>query len=185
MFLALLALSGPSMAAEPDKRTDAERSELEQKMCAETKCQKNIHIVLKQKDGTVFDKTFEVFQPIVQDFGIAVVPGQTIYVEADIVNGRLSNINAVDAVRDPSKTITAKFEQTTDGGMMLHITSPFPQTLKFDMGIMPLDADNLFKTSSCPITKGSFELWSDPIFMVVLGNGRVIDTSDGKAMVCH
>ena len=166
----------------------AEKSEQEQlieRMCREVGCQKNVHIVLKRKDGPKYDQTFPVFQPTVQSLGIAVFPGQTVNVEADIVDGRLANLRAVEVVADPSKTITASFKQTDSGSMMLHIQSPFEQILKFDMGIMPLDKDDLYKTSSCPVMKGATEIWPYPIFQVVLGNGRVIDAADPAAMVCQ
>jgi hypothetical protein len=159
----LLAICSAQPALGQSKPADDEAERLGQKMCAETKCQRDVHIVLKQKDGSIYDKTFPFFQPIVQELGIAVVPGQTVNIEADILGGRLANLHAVDAVVQPNKTITATLEQMDDGGMMLHVTSPFAQTLKFDMGIMPLDKDELFKTSSCPVIKGSFEMWPYPL----------------------
>ena len=177
--LLVICLARPALGQ--SKHADNDAESIGQKMCAETKCQRDVHIVLKRKDGSTYDRTFPVFQPIVQELGIAVVPGQTVNIEADILNGRLVNLRAVDTVVQPGKTITAKLEQMDDGGMMLHVTSPFAQTLKFDMRIMPLEKDELFKTSSCPVIKGSFEMWPYPLFQVVLGNGRVVGA---EQMLC-
>ena len=164
------------------QESDPAYKSVQEQMCAETACQRNLRVTLKQKDGTLFDRTFEVFSPVVQELGITVVAGQTVYVEADIEKGRLVNLKAVDKIVAPEKTLTARFEQSPDGGMMLRVTSPFEETIKFDMGIMPLDKDDLYKTSSCPINKGIYEMWPEPIFLVMLGNGRVIDPKD---MVCR
>ena len=45
------------------------------------------------------------------------------------------------------------------------------------MGMMPLDTDGLYKTSSCPVIAGggAFEMWPYPIFQLVLGNARLLD----------
>src|SRR5262245_57529655 len=93
----------------------------EAKMCPDPQrpCQKNVHIVLKQQDGATFDRVFPIFQSIVQDGFFTVVPGQTVNVEADIVQGKLVPRRAVDVVTDPARTITAKFEQKDDGSMWL------------------------------------------------------------------
>lgn len=40
--------------------------------------------------------------------------------------------------------------------------------LKFDMGIMPLDGNDLRRTSSCPVAKTSLGSRPHPIFRVVL-----------------
>jgi hypothetical protein len=66
--------------------------------------------------------------------------------------------------------------------MLLKVTNPFSQSLKFNMGMMPLDSDKLLKTSSCPVMAGgsSFESWPEPVFQVVLGNARFIDADKGQ-----
>ncbi len=182
--LSLLVASSLSHAQE-HPATQQEQAALEQNMCAETKCQRNLRVVLKQKDGATYDKTFAVFPATVQGFGVAVVAGQTLYIEADIVGDKLTNYRSVDAVTDPNITITAKLEQMKDGGMMLSLHNPFNKAIKFNMGIMPLDSDGLYKTSSCPVIAGggSYETWPYPIFQLVLGNGRLMEPSDTMACV--
>jgi hypothetical protein len=184
LFLALFAISTVARADEPPV-TKLNQAELEEKMCAETKCQHNLRVVLKQKDGTTYDRTFAVFPSTVQGFGITVVAGQTIYVEADIDGNDLVKYRAVDQIANPKITITAKFEQMKDGGMMLSLHNPFNRPLKFNMGIMPMGSDDLYKTSSCPIIAGggSYEMWPYPIFQVVLGDGRLMNPDDSTACV--
>ncbi len=178
----MAAASAPLFADQLVSESDPAYKSVQERMCAETACQRNLRVTLRKKDGELFDKTFDVFSPIVQDIGITVVAGQTVYVEADIEKHRLVNLKAVDKIVAPEKTLTARFQQSDGGGMMLRVASPFDETIKFDMGIMPLDKDDLYKTSSCPINQGIYEMWPEPVFLVVLGNGRVIDS---KEVVCQ
>jgi hypothetical protein len=178
LIASLIALVPVHLLAQEPPADEQQR--LARKMCAETKCQRNLRITMKGKDGQVFDQTFEAFPAVVQPFGFMVVSGQTVHIEADIVGGRLTNLVAVEAVVNPDKTITAKLEQVDGKGMVLTVNNPFDKALKFNMGIMPLDGEKLYKTSSCPVVAGgaAFEMWPYPIFQVALGNGRLLEKSD-------
>lgn len=153
-------------------------------MCARTKCQINVHVVMRDKNGAVFDRTYAAFPPVVQPIGITVVAGQTVYIEADVVDGKLANLVAVDKVSNPGKTITATLEQIDGKGMILTTSNPFQQSLKWDMAVMPLDRENVFKTSSCPIWPGTktLESWPSPIFLILLTRGRLLEKSD--SLIC-
>ena len=154
-------------------------------MCANTRCQRNVRVTLTDKSGATFDRTFETFPAVVQPLGIVVLAGQTVYIEADVVDGKLTNLVAVGRVRDPGKTITATFEQADGKDMLLTVMNPFPKNLKFNMGLMLLDQERLVKTSSCPIGPGlkSFEHWPYPIFQVVLARGHLLAEDSKLACV--
>lgn len=175
-----VAASAPAVTVVSDKPGEAPAD-----MCAQGTCQRDLKIVLRREDGSVYERQFEVMPPIVQPAFVVVLAGQTVYLEADIVDGRLANIVAIDKVRDPARTITASLRQEAGGaGMMLEVRNPFGQALKFDMGIMPLGRGKLLKTSSCPIGAGlvSYEMWPEPLLQVVLAKGRVVPV--GANMVC-
>jgi hypothetical protein len=152
--------------------------------CATGKCQHNVRITLKEKNGATFDRVFENVPPVVQPFGFGVIAGQTVYIEADVVDGKLVNLVSVDKISDPEKTITATFEQVDGKDMMLTITNPYQKMLKFSMGIVPLGQKRLIKTTSCPVGAGirSVELWSDPISQVMLIGGHLLP--DGSPTAC-
>ena len=154
-----------------------------EQMCKVTACQRNLHVTLKQKDGVIFDRSYDVFPAIVQDTGILVVAGQTVYVEAEVDGDKLVNLHAVETMTHPERTITAHLEQSADGGMMLSLKNPFKAALKFRMGMMPLASDDLYSTSSCPVVAegGSFEMWPFPIFQVLLGEGHLLSKSDNMS----
>lgn len=159
-LIILGALFAPSLSPAQEAQGDASESNMAD-VCANAACQQHVRVTLKDKDGATFDRTFDWLPPVVQPFGVLVAAGQTVYVEADVVDGKLVNLKAVDKVTRPAKTITATLEQVDGRGMMLSVKNPFDRPIKFSMGIMPLDKDTLFKTSSCPVIAGgnSFEMW--------------------------
>ncbi len=158
----------------------------EAEMCKHTLCQRNLRVTLRQRDGSTFDRTYEVFPGTVQPFGLAIVAGQTLLIEADVAGDKLTHFRVVAAMAHPDRTLRISLEQSGDGGMLLKLDNPFSRTLKFDMGMMPLEQPRLLKTSSCPILPGttSFESWPRPLFQVVLANARLIDVKDGHS-VCE
>ena len=64
---------------------------------------------------------------IVQGSRFAVMAGQMVFIETDLVDGRLTNLRSVDRVVAAAKTLTARFEQTTDGGMLLELHNRFDE----------------------------------------------------------
>ena len=184
LFALSLLQALPALAGEPDQ-TAAQRTAMEERMCAETKCQRNVRVELLLEDGTRYDKTFNAVQAVVNDGRFYVFAGQTIHIEADVVGDQLANLVAVDVVKSPEKTITAKLEQEADGGMMLILSNPFPRTLKFNMGLMRLKSDGLKKTSSCPVVPGGriYESWPFPILQLAIQGGRFLAPSDTAACV--
>lgn len=176
-----MALSS-AIAGEQSPSAQANSQKTMEDMCRETVCQHNVHVLLKQKDGAMFDRTFDVMPGAVQPHWLAILAGQTLYIEADKANGRLTDFRVVEAVTHPEKTLIVTLHQSDDGSMLLKVTNPFSQSLKFNMGMMPLDSDKLLKTSSCPVMAGgsSFESWPEPVFQVVLGNARFIDADKGQ-----
>ncbi|MCW8880298.1 MAG: hypothetical protein OQK04_15820 [Kangiellaceae bacterium] len=180
VFSGCVSKSGVTPASES---SDDEYSRVQREMCEKVMCQYNVRVKLKTKDGTTFEQTFDMM-PVVQEEGVMVVAGQTVYFEADVENSYLINLKLVSAVTNPDKTVTAKFEQMDDGGMMLSLRNPFDKHLRIKMGIMPLDKEELYATSSCPVIAkgGSFEMWPYPIFQVWLGAPRLL--SEGENMGC-
>lgn len=175
VFGCLLAVQVAAAGQVPEDAAAVEAAKKE--MCEKTICQHNLHVVLKQKDGSTYDHTFDIYPGIVQPFGLAVVAGQTIYVEADEAGDGLANLRTVPSVSHPEKTLTIKLEQTPGGGMILTTSNPFKRALKFKMGMMPLEKPELYNTSSCPVRGGmqTFEQWPYPLFQVVLGQPKFIE----------
>jgi hypothetical protein len=148
-----------------------------EKECLKMACRRDVQVEIRRDDGSVFKKTFALLPPAVQPFGVSVLAGQTIHIEAEVDGNRLTQLTAVDKVTAPAKTMTASLEQVDGKGMMLVVTNPFAKTLKFNMGMMGLGSDRLLKTSSCPIVPGGkiYEMWPYPLFQIVLSNARLLE----------
>lgn len=180
-FMAGLVCGAPALAQDTQAGANTGAAELTQ-ACALTKCQRDVHVVLRQRDGKPFDKTFPLLPAAVQEMGIVIVAGQTLYIEAEVLGNRLVKMLAVDQIRTPERTITAKLEQEKgkDGLMILTLTNPFGRALKFNMDMMRLDAEGLVRTSSCPVAAGKvlYESWLEPIFQLRLSNPRLLDADN-------
>ncbi len=152
--------------------------------CNEAPCRRNVIIHLMQKDGTIFEYESKLDPPVIQPSFISIYAGETIFIEAD--EGEHSPINLIHVSENtkPEKTIVYKFEQRADMGngydMVLTVHNPFSKPLRYNMGIMPLESDRLYKTSSCPVmAKGDcFEHWPFPIFQIAVANMRFLEKGD-------
>lgn len=71
--------------------------------------------------------------------------------------------------------------------MVLKVASGFPGVLTYRLGLMRLDSDRLFATSSCPLKEGKpvFEQWPEPIFQIVASSFRLVDPTSQEARTCE
>jgi len=178
-WIMLIGCASTPKIIEETINSDAEYQKVQKEMCKRFMCQYNVRVTLKKKDGSLYDKTFDTM-PVVQDEGVIVLAGHSVFFEADIKDNQLINLKLVDTIVHPEKTVTAKFQQMDNGGMMLSLHNPFNKLLKVKMGIMPLNSEKLYYTSSCPViaSGGSYEMWPYPIFQVWLGNLRLLDEQE-------
>ena len=162
---------------------DVSPGEAAHDMCKKVGCAFDVHVILKRKDGSTYDKILPVV-PVVQPSGVSVYAGQSVLFEADIQGDQLVNLKLVKTIEHPEKTLSASLQQKPDNSMMLTVHNPFKKNLKIAMGMMPLDHPSLLKTTSCPVLAGKFgiELWPYPIFQVWLGNMRLLN--DSAEMAC-
>ena len=156
-------------------------------ICQRELCRPPLTIRLRDKNGRMFESSFDVENPIVRKGWISIFPGETVFVEAERKGMRLVNLRAVKAVRDPSKTLEFKFWQDKGkADMFLKINNPFSKTVKYHAVMMLLDSDKLYKTSSCPVVAGKtvFERWPHAIFELLLFDFQLLETDAGR-LVCE
>jgi len=183
VLLLLQASAGAAQDARVAKEIEA--------VCKQVLCRPPRPIRLKQKDGKLFEMTPSGPTPIVTGALVTVQAGETVRVEARLEGGRLVDLRAVEQVAHPERTLTFQLHQEPslgDGaGMILKVESPFPGVLKYRLGIMPLDAEQLFKTSTCPVKQGSasFEHWPYPLFQAAAADFRFVEPSSEAAGKCE
>lgn len=160
------------------------RSQAPERVCEHTLCRPPKTIRLLKDDGSVFESSFDVENPIVHKGWVSIFPGETLFVEADRDENRLVNLRAVKRVRDPDRTLELKFWQ--DKGkpdMFLKVNNPFPKTMKYHAVMMLLDSDKLYKTSSCPVLAGkiAIESWPHAVFELLLFDFRLVKDDTRKS----
>ncbi len=166
--------SAPETGQYREQATDANFIEY----CKTHECRKDLKIHLKKPDGSYFDYQMELAQPIVQDKTVSIFPGETIYIAFDPGEKGPENLRSVKSADGSTNTLTFKFTQEPelfDGvGMMLFINNPTKYSIEYDFGMMLIDSEDLFETSSVPLMPGlsNFESWPHPIFQLIMTNFR-------------
>ena len=181
LILILCFLSACNSAT---KKVDAqttqgsEASSLEN-FCAENHCRKNRRVTF-MTDGEPVDELLELYWPIVQGDKISLLPGDKIYVEAEIVDGMFSNFKQVEEIVNDEKTIVFDFQQMEGKvDMMLNVKNPFQKAVKFHVDMIDFKG-NAHQTSSCPVMSGGgvYEHWPHAIPEIILSNIRAVELTD-------
>lgn len=180
----------PIFAGEETKTVVPETKEAQEiaALCQKTYCRPPLIIKLHKEDGSMFESSTVTPLPVVQGGSlVSIFPGEVIYLEAEEWDTGLKNIRVVEKIADPKRTMTLKFEQTGPDRsgkylMLLKINNPFSKSIKYHAGLMHIDNDNIFKTSSCPIMPGqtSYESWPYPVFQLVLNDFKWTEEKNNR-----
>lgn len=111
---------------------------------------------------------------IINDSIIQIFAGEKLFIEADVVNDKLSNFKVVKEIRDKSKTLVIDFQQSANGKvheqMMLTIDNPFENQLNYKAAMNLLKNKRWVDTSVYPVMAHlkSIEMWPDLITSLAL-----------------
>ncbi len=111
---------------------------------------------------------------ITNDSIIQIFPGEKLYVEADLINNRLTNFQIVKEIKDKNKTLVIDFQQTTKGKiheqMILTIDNPFDKQLHYKAMMNLMKNKKWVNTSVYPVMAKlkSIEMWPDLITSLAL-----------------
>ena len=104
-------------------------------------------------------------------------PGETLFIEADIVNNEIIKLTVVKEIINKSKTIIINFNQVVNEDnskihklMLLTVTNPFNRNLEYQADIYLILYDRWVNTSTIPVRAilTSYESWPDIIGTIVL-----------------
>jgi len=160
-------------------------------VCSTVLCRVPTTIRLKLEGGKQFEMTPPDPTPIVTGSLVTVYPGETVFVEASLEDGVLTQLTAVPEVTHPDRTLVFELRQDPSLGdgthMILRASSPFPGVLKYRLGMMLPSTATLYKTSSCPLRQGLpiYEHWPHPIFQLVATGFTSVDPSSEEARTCE
>ncbi len=153
--------------------------------CAEVTCRPATKVRLTLQDGQISEVVVNS-KPYVIDGVVSILAGETIYVEAVPHGSTLAGLRFVLAIANPERTLTFQFEQSLGIGMVLTVTNPFSEPLKYSAGLHRPGYDEFHRTSICPVMPGTktWEHWQEPLVQLVLFDFRFVDANDQEAMVC-
>lgn len=191
-LLALLVVGSLVLARVSAEEIPAEvRAEIA-KVCETVLCRTPVPIKLRLSDGKTFEMTLPIAAPIISGRLVTLFPNETIFVEAQVSGDELIDLTAVAENKNPEKTLTFEFAQVPDSengtGMRLFITSPFKGVLKYRLGMMLPEGEEILATSSCPLRgemHGSYEMWPHPIFQLVATDFRFVSPESAQANTCE
>ena len=140
-----------------------------EKLCPKNDCRGPTTIRLIKKDGSVFEQKHEYLYPIVQFFGITILPDEHIMITGKFTDGVLTDIKALSNSNDDIPLITFDFKQDGEQ-MLLTVENHSKFDIKYNLAMMPLKEGRMLKTSSCPVSAGNmaFESWPFPIYQLLI-----------------
>lgn len=155
-------------------------------LCRSVPCRPAKKIKLRVEEGQVL-KTKAPRTPYVHEGAVQIIPGETLYIEAEIDGDRLINLRRVKRPQRPKVTLELRLQQPgkarADLGMMLTIGNPFKRALRYKASFLPAGADDPASatpkpTSTCPIAPRmkSHESWPHPILRLYLSDFILVDT---------
>lgn len=173
----VLILSACQSPPHPPDNTNPERSNLEQ-FCETHDCRRDVTLRLNTDEGRI-EEVLPLFWPAVMDDHISLLPGDALFVEAELAGATVVGFKAVDTIRHPENTLTIRFGQMEDGmNMVLNVHNPFRQRLKYRIDLVDF-AGEAHPTSSCPVMAGgdAFEMWPHPIPEMILTDFHLLAAS--------
>jgi hypothetical protein len=111
---------------------------------------------------------------IINDSIIQIFPGEKLFIEAAVVNDKLTNFRVVNEIKDKNKTIVLDFQQRTKGKvheqMILTIENPFDKEIYYKAKMNLMKTNRWLDTSVYPVRARlkSIEMWPDLLTSLTL-----------------
>lgn len=184
LFYIVTAISlGTHALAGEDVNGETFQYDVESYCQSSPNCRKDVHVVLAT-DGGRIDTVLKVYWPAVGEQGISLLPGEELFVEAEIQGDSIGSFKQVSTIVNPGRTFIFQFEQQKNSDMILSVKNPFGVTVKYNIDLIDFQG-NLHETSSCPVRPNGrmFEHWPYPIPEIQVTNFRVIEAGDSVGCV--
>lgn len=196
LFLAGCATGTVDSSSSTDERSAASNDmtsmESELKVFCEREhhppCRRDLEFSLVvDEQGNTRDWSFDVMPPPLQGRNLLLLPGESLYLYGEFVDGLLEQPTAAYDEPTDQPYIRFSFSQMSqdEPGMMLSVTSTFPERIKYRAVIMPTDEDRFFKTSTCPVRAegAAFEHWPYAIFQLMVVEVQTLKPDDASGCV--
>jgi hypothetical protein len=148
--------------------------------CDRGHCYQPGSIPLTLDDGSEVAFELEVAVPIISDDVVSVLPGTTIFVSGDVVEGKLINLSVVEEPKELREVLQVRMWQ--EPGMpdtFLVVTNHFHEIIKYRAAMLVPQADDFSGTSSCAVLgdgRVGYEHWPHAILQIALLDFAFIGT---------
>jgi hypothetical protein len=183
ILITLFLAPATATPAPPAAAPDIER------ICAQVTCRPATTVQIRLDGDRILELTFPK-APYYYKGILGILPGETLYLEADSVGGQVKNLHPVTSVKNKANTIIVKLEQLhdpkLDRHMLLTVTNPFSKTLRYQAAILGAQQDHPEATSACPVGPGqqNFEHWPEPLVRVLIKDLRLVEPGSSEAKGC-
>ena len=149
-----------------------EPHDLELVPCEQMRCYPAGAVPLTLDDGSEATFELESAVSVVVDDVVSMLPGFTVFVAGDVVDGKLANLRAVDAPAELEDVLQIRmWQEPGKPDTFLLVTNHFHDFVKYDAAMLLPQADNFRRTSSCAVLgdgRGGYEHWPHTILQLVL-----------------
>jgi hypothetical protein len=152
-------------------------------ICKIAECRENKYVKIRIPGG-FFEKTIELYWPIVYKNRISLIPGDNLLIEAEATGNSLGNFKLVEEVVNPEKTIEFSTRQIDNKiNTILVVHNPFPKPIKYHLKTMDFNG-NIGKVSSCPVKANSTvsQQWDYVVLDLILTDMHFLEPND--SMLC-
>lgn len=178
-FLPIILAAFVSASTIAESSQNAVTSSLED-FCSANPCRKDLTIRLRTESKNL-NIPVPLYWPAVQEEQLSILPGEKLYIEAQVDGRSLTNLNQVDSITNPENTLVFEFTQMDkEIGMMLTVKNPFKAPLKYHINMIDF-AHKPHQTSSCAVMAGGsvFESWPYPITELLISDFHFLENPVG------
>ena len=155
--------------------------DLRERYCENRACRGATTVRVTRNNGEPFELDVDLAPPAVQHRIVTILAGETLYIEAREAPTRLINLERVDTIAAPSRTLVLRLWQaageTGAPDMILEVQNPFPRRLDYVIAVQTPESDELRPAQTCPIPGGAtaVEHWPHAVFQLVLSGFYLLD----------
>ncbi|EGN75429.1 hypothetical protein A28LD_1042 [Idiomarina sp. A28L] len=145
--------------------------------CETNTCREDIDILVATAEGE-YTLTQLQYWPVVYQGDITVLPGERLYIEADIDDeNNITELRAVEENEHPERTFELFFAQIRGSyGMFFSVRNPLESPVHFDFELTDVNGRE-FRVGSCPVrsNRSFLERWAEPAMQITLSNPRILE----------
>jgi hypothetical protein len=146
--------------------------ELELVPCQQVLCYPAVSVPLTLDDGSEAAYELQAAVAVINDDVVAMLPGFTVFVAGDVVEGKLTNLRAVNQSAEPNDVLQIRmWQEARKPDTFLVVTNHFHELVKYQAAMLLPQADNFRSTSSCAVLgdgRVGYEHWPHTIVQLVL-----------------